>query len=93
MLLLLGILFGGLLIGYLLKGEKKIEKWLDKLIMIAIFLLLFFIGIDVGANELIINNLHKIGFNALILTIGGVLGTILMSTIVYKKYFKDNTNK
>lgn len=88
MLVLLGILLGGLFIGYLLKGKKKIEKSLDKLIMIAIFLLLFFIGIDVGGNDLIVKNLPKIGLNALILTIGGVLGTISMSTIVYKKYFK-----
>lgn len=88
MLLLLGILFLGLFIGYIFRKKNKIDKILDKLIMGAIFLLLFFIGVDVGSNKLIINNLHKIGLNAVILTIGAVIGTIFLSTIVYNFFFK-----
>ncbi len=87
MLILLSILFIGLFLGYLLRKKNKLEKILDKLIMGAIFLLLFFIGFDVGSNETIIKNIHKIGFNAFLLTLGAVFGTILMSIIVYKCFF------
>ncbi len=92
MLILLGILFLGLFLGFVLQKKKNIEKITDKLIMISIFLLLFFIGIDVGSNELIIKNLPIIGFNALILTLGAIAGTILLSTIVYKYFFKSDNN-
>lgn len=57
--------------------------------MVAIFLLLFFIGVDVGSDETIISNLPKIGLNALVLTFGAVVGTIFISVFVYKYFFKD----
>lgn len=93
MLLLLSVMFFGILLGYLLR-KRKIEKTVDILTTIAIYGLLFFIGISVGANETIINNFDKIGLNALILTIAAVVGTIFVSFFVYKWFFfKKKTDK
>ncbi len=90
MILLLAILFIGFFIGFLLRKNKKIEKPLGIIIMISIYALLFFIGISVGSNKLIINNLTKIGINALALTLGAVIGTILLSIPVYKYFFQND---
>jgi len=93
MILLLGILFIGLFIGFFLRKQQKLEKYLDIIIMIAIYSLLFFIGISVGSNKLIINNLAQIGINAFFLTIFAVAGTSLLSVPVYKHFFKNRTTK
>jgi len=72
--------------------KRKVQKKVDFLITISIYSLLFLIGVSVGSNELIVNNLGKIGFNAFVLTIGAVAGTILFSFIIGKKFFSDNKN-
>ena len=58
--------------------------------MVAIYLLLFFIGISVGGNEQIMKNLDKIGLNAFLLTLAAVMGSILVSYLFYVKFFKNN---
>ena len=88
MLLILGLMFVGIAIGYLIRNKTKFKKIIDKIVVASIYALLFFIGVNVGANELIIKNLYKIGATALILTFGAVSGTILISLIVYKKFFE-----
>ena len=93
MILLLSVLFIGLFIGFLLRKNKNIDKPIDIIIMISIYGLLFFIGISVGSNDLIINNLAKIGLNAFILTLAAVIGTIALSIPVYKKFFVNNKNQ
>ncbi|MBN2893914.1 MAG: LysO family transporter [Bacteroidales bacterium] len=86
MIFLLSILFIGIFLGYLFR-KRKIEKTIDILTTISIYGLLFFIGISVGANETIVKNLDKIGFNALILTLAAVAGSIYISYFVYKFFF------
>ena len=88
------VLISGITIGYFLR-KNKIEKFLNFSTNISIFLLHFFIGVSVGSNEIIIRNLGKIGFDAFILTIAAVIGTVLISFIVYKMYFqkKESSNE
>lgn len=61
--------------------------------MISIYGLLFFIGVNVGSNEVILKNLTKIGMNAFILTIAAVTGSILISIPVFKKFFENKNNE
>ncbi len=89
MVTILGIMFVGMAIGYILRNNKIIEKITDKAVMLSIYILLFFIGISVGANELIIKNLGRIGETALFLTIGAVIGTVLVSFFVFENFFKN----
>ncbi len=81
-------MFVGIATGFLIRNKAKLRKMIDKIVIASIYALLFFIGVNVGANELIIKNLYKIGATALILTFGAVSGTILISLIVYKKFFE-----
>lgn len=88
MVLIFGLLIGGIFLGYLLRNIKKIEKRIDFVTTISIFALLFMMGVSVGSNKLIISNLATIGLDAFLLTLGGVVFTILISFLVFKVIYK-----
>lgn len=77
MFTIIGIMFTGMLAGYLLRSKRL--TWIHKIITLLIWLLLFLLGIDVGANPAIINGLHTIGMEALALTAAAVAGSVLAS--------------
>ncbi|MBK5720728.1 LysO family transporter [Dysgonomonas sp. Marseille-P4677] len=77
----------GIIAGYFLRSIPNI-KIIGKLITGFIFLLLFFLGISVGHNETIVNNLTTIGLQALIITMGAIAGSVLLAWLVYKKFFQ-----
>ena len=86
-------MFGGIFIGYLLRKHKKLVKPVDKITMFSIYLLLFLIGVSIGSNKEIITNIGSLGIIAVILSSGAIIGSILLSVPVYKKFFKDNENE
>lgn len=86
MLKIIGLMLAGIVVGYLFR-HKNLE-WIQKLITPVIWLLLLLLGIAVGGNDNIINDLAKIGWQALMITIGAVGGSLLLAWIVYKFYFK-----
>lgn len=86
MLKIVCIMLGGVLAGFLLRKKKL--GWVSQFIMIAIWVLLFLLGIAVGHNEEILNNLDTIGWQALVLSIGAVLGSVLLAGVVYRFFFK-----
>ena len=57
MLKIVGIMLLGVFTGYLLKNYQL--RWVQKWIMLAIWLLLFLLGIAVGTNGEIMNNLDR----------------------------------
>lgn len=77
----------GIIAGYFLRRIPDI-KIIGKLITGFIFLLLFFLGIAVGHNEKIVNNLTTIGLQALIITMGAIAGSVGVAWFVYKKFFE-----
>ncbi|RLD63666.1 MAG: DUF340 domain-containing protein [Bacteroidetes bacterium] len=94
MIIVLSIMVAGIIIGAMLNDKKKIISIIDKLTNWAIYALLFLLGISVGLNKTIINNLDNIGVNALIITVGAVFGSIIMALITFKLFFKkQKTNK
>lgn len=80
------IMLIGIASGYFLRRFPDI-KFIGKLISCFIFILLFFLGISVGTNEKIVNNLDTIGLQALIITIGAIAGSVLLSWWLYAKVF------
>ncbi len=79
----------GIAIGFFISKKENLIKINDKLVTWAIYLLLFILGIDVGTNKDIINNIHTIGLQAIIITMGALLGSLICAYIVYKLFFKD----
>lgn len=73
MFTIIGLMLTGMLLGYLLR-KRDLGK-IHQVITGLIWLLLFILGIEVGSNEQIINGLHTIGLEAILLTLGGTLGS------------------
>jgi hypothetical protein len=46
------------------------------------------LGISIGVNDTIINNLSKLGFSALLIALGGVAGSVAMAWAGYQLWFK-----
>ena len=88
MIEVVGIMLGGMLLGFLLKTKQRIVTANEKLITYAIYLLLFLMGVSIGSNELIMNSLSSLGTLALLLSTGAVAGSILMGFLVFKFFFK-----
>ncbi|MCK4541304.1 MAG: LysO family transporter [Spirochaetales bacterium] len=78
----------GIVLGFAIQNKSKIVKSIDPMINIAIYVLLFLLGISVGVNETIISNLDTLGAQALLLTFGGVMGSVVLAFFTYKFFFK-----
>lgn len=86
MLKIVCIMLGGVLTGFLLRKKKL--GWVSQFIMVAIWILLLLLGIAVGHNEEILNNLDTIGWQALVMSLGAVAGSVLLASVVYRYFFK-----
>ena len=84
---ILGILFLGLIIGYIFR-DKLNENFLNKVVMLFIYILLFFMGVNIGMEAEIVSNLTTFGWQALLLSIGSIVGSIFVILLVYHFEFK-----
>lgn len=81
-------MFGGIAVGYLLRKVGLLQKT-GKPISYTIMLLLFMLGISVGANDAIVNNLATLGGQAFLLAFAGTMGSVLAAWGVYHFFFKE----
>lgn len=88
MITILILMVAGITTGVYTGKYKGTIKLNDILLNSSIYLLLLLLGIGVGMNKEIIQNLYSIGFQALIITIGAIVGSILICWIIYKTIFK-----
>ena len=92
MFTVIGIMFGGIAIGYILRRVELLQK-IGKPISYTILLLLFLLGISVGANNEIVNNLATLGGQAFLIASAGTAGSILAAWAVYNLFFKERSEK
>lgn len=86
MFIVISIMFLGVGIGFLLKRIQWLQ-YVSKTISYTIYLLLFLLGVSVGANQTIVNNLATLGWQAFVLAFAGALGSALAAWIVYRCFF------
>lgn len=67
----------GILVGRMLR--KKPLGWLSPLTTVLIWALLFLLGIKVGGNQHLIHSLSRLGFEAVVLAVGGSLGSAVLA--------------
>lgn len=85
------ITFTGIAIGYLLRQLKTLQH-LQKTISWTIYLLLFFFGLQVGANEQVVGNLDTLGLKALLIAVAGSFGSCVAAWGLYKWVFKGGNH-
>lgn len=84
---IISMMFAGIGFGYLFCGVGLLQK-VDKTTSLTVFLLLFVLGISIGSNPLIVNNLGRFGWQAAVLAVLGILGSLLASAAVFHLFFK-----
>ena len=90
MFIVLFITFSGIALGYLLRQVKALQ-YLQRTISWTIYLLLFFFGLQVGANELVVSNLDTLGLKALLIAVAGSLGSSVAAWVLYRFLFREGS--
>lgn len=86
MLKIMAIMGAGALLGFLLRRLRGL-KHLGSTSMATIVLLLFLMGVEIGGNERIVQNLTSLGVEALVIAVAATLGSVVAARIVYYKFF------
>lgn len=82
MLYIIGVMALGIMAGYLLR-KKRLGN-LDGMMTVLIWLLLFLLGVQAGSDERIVRWLASLGAEALIISIGGVVGSSLFAMLLWR---------
>lgn len=75
----------GVIAGYLLRNRKFLQN-IEKSTSLTVFLLLFVLGLSIGSNQLIIENIGHFGWQAAVLA-GSSLGGSILATRFISQYF------
>ena len=81
MLIIVAIMLCGIAVGYMLRNKNT--RIVSRIITVLIWLLLFLLGIEVGSNPRIVGGMQTLGIEALLLTIGGAVGTTLCAWLLW----------
>lgn len=87
MLTVYSFMIGGFILGFALR-KNGIKEFISKMIMTAIITLIFMLGLAVGGNKTVINNLANLGGQALLLAILSTFGSVIAAWAVAKLFFK-----
>jgi uncharacterized membrane protein YbjE (DUF340 family) len=78
----LALMILGIGVGYIFR--KRNLSFISKVITVLIWILLFVLGLEVGSNPQIVSNLGNLGLDALIITLGALLGSITLAALLWK---------
>ena len=87
MLLVLLAMLCGLAAGYALRRSTRFARWVHAATMPTVCLLLLLMGLGVGANPGVMDRLPTLGLDALVLTLGAFIGSILCARYAYRRFF------
>ena len=76
------IMLCGIGTGYLLRNQKM--SFIGRIITALIWVLLFLLGIEVGSNPSIVNGLQTLGLEAIVLTLGGSIGSAIFAWALWR---------
>ena len=82
MLKFVAIIVSGMAVGFLLR--KRQLRIVPHLVTMLIWLLLFFLGVEVGENPQVISGITTLGLEALCLSLVGIAGTVLFSWALWR---------
>jgi hypothetical protein len=71
--LIFGLLFGLWKKGLATQGKKAVSLSM----MVLVFVLIFLMGLKMGLNEIVMDNLGTYGLNALLLALGAIAGSLV----------------
>jgi uncharacterized membrane protein YbjE (DUF340 family) len=82
MLKVVAIMLCGMAVGFLMRNRRL--RVAPHAVTVLIWLLLFFLGVEVGENPQVVGGIRKLGLEALWLAFMGIVGTVLFSWALWK---------
>ena len=82
----------GVVLGYRFR-EAKFTRKTEKTISMTIISLLFILGLSIGSNQTIVNNLFTYGSQAIVLAVFSLTGSILVSGFVYNYLYRKGDQR
>jgi Kef-type K+ transport system membrane component KefB len=79
---------GGILVGLLFRNVESATRIVNKTTTVAIYLLLFLLGLKSGADKLIMNNLHTLGLTAFLISFFAIAGSVCTAWLTYVLFFR-----
>lgn len=91
-LTVIGLFVVGIGIGIVFRKSELFLKVTEKLVTIAVFALLFFLGVSVGSDPRIVNNITILGWQAVLLSSGAILGSLLLAKLMASFFRKKEVS-
>lgn len=85
MILEIGIIAAGVPFGFFLRKKEKFKTVVGHLCTYSVYALLFFLGLEIGSNEEIMQQIEFIGFKALILSLTITGASLIAGIYVHKR--------
>lgn len=82
--------FAGICAGFIWRRIKSFSH-VGKAISLTVFVMLFFLGVEIGSDEHVLENLSTLGLRAFVLAVTGVAGSVILSMLLYKALFRKET--
>ena len=79
--------------GYLLRKKPRILRASNRLASIAVFALLFLLGVALGVNDKLLSQLPRLGGYSLALAVLAIAGSVLLAALLYRKLLKQPPKK
>ena len=76
MLTIIVIFLAGIGLGYGIRARARLLRYVARMSDVALYSLLFILGLSLGLDEKLMTNLPHIGLNALVLALGAILMTL-----------------
>ena len=78
----------GIALGYVLRRYRWLQR-VEMTIMLTIFVMLFVLGLTVGGNEYVVENLPSLGGLAALIALVAMTGSAVLVSLVYHFFFKE----
>jgi uncharacterized membrane protein YbjE (DUF340 family) len=91
-LTVIGLFVVGIGIGIIFRKSELFLKVTEKLVTLAVFALLFFLGVSVGSDPRIVNNISTLGWQAVMLSSGAITGSLLLAKLMASFFRKKEVS-
>ena len=81
MFTVIAFMLAGIAFGYALRSIKI--SFIHRIILTLIWVLLFLLGLEVGANETVVRQFGSLGLQAFLLAAGGTLGSVIFAWLLW----------
>lgn len=82
MLQIILIMAAGIATGWFLR--KRSFKFINTLLIVLVWALLFFLGVEAGENQTVVDGLKDLGMEALLLSVAGTAGSIALAWALWR---------